>query len=92
MRVFTSFLMTTLMVWTLSTASAASPEVICEPVKHCVSILKTHDADSFDYEVLRSEFVRYGEAGKQALLKMASGRDDEQSQRALFYHLMTWLR
>lgn len=71
------------MVWTLSTASAASPEVICEPVKHCVSILKTHDADSFDYEVLRSEFVRYGEAGKQALLKMASGRDDAQSQRAL---------
>jgi|GEM_PF-4804645 len=58
-------------------------ETVCKNIRHCLNILKNHDAESFDYEVLRDEFIGFGETGKERLLKAVSAKDPDLSKNAV---------
>jgi hypothetical protein len=51
-------------------------------VNHCVDIVERHAPDSFDYQVLNSEFQRLGPKGKAALLNMLASKDETKLRRA----------
>jgi len=56
--------------------------IVCKTVQHCVDIVERHAPDSFDYQVLNSEFQRFGEKGKTALLTMLASKDEADMRRA----------
>jgi len=55
---------------------------ICKSVKHCVDITNRHGPDAFDYALLQSEFLRFGDKGQSALFKMISGENEIVLRRA----------
>jgi len=68
-------------------AYAANPltpaeRAVCKSVKHCVDIVETHPPDAYDYAVLHGEFLRFGDKGKTALLRMLSATDKTDMRRA----------
>ena len=57
---------------------------VCKSVAHCVDVLERHESDSFDYEVLASNFSRFSAKGRQALLKQAANnKTPRKARRAL---------
>lgn len=44
-------------------------EIVCSNLRACIDIVRRHDGSEFDYDVLQSEFSRFGPAGKGALFK-----------------------
>jgi len=56
--------------------------IICKSVRHCVDIVERHAPDEYDYAALHGEFLRFGDKGKAALLKLLSGKDILDMQRA----------
>lgn len=41
--------------------------LVCSSLRACTDIISRHDADSFDYRVLQTEFQRFGPKGRSAL-------------------------
>jgi len=80
-----------LLVAPLSTArpltKAETP--VCKSVQHCLEIVERHDFESFDYDVLREEFSRFGDTGKKQLFKAMAGKNTDLSKHAtlLLYYL-----
>jgi len=68
----------------LSTPAHAqgNESIVCKSVSHCVDIVERHAPDSFDYQVLNSEFQRFGEKGKTALITMLASKDETEMRRA----------
>lgn len=68
----------------LSPQAQAAPNesIVCKNVRHCVDIIERHAPDSFDYKVLNSEFQRFGEQGKTALINMMDSKDETDIRRA----------
>ena len=64
--------------------SAISPSesIICKNLRHCVDIVERHAPDSFDYQVLNSEFQRFGPKGKAALINMLASNNETDIRRA----------
>lgn len=58
-------------------------ETVCRNVRHCLDILKNHDAESFDYQVLKDEFIEFGQTGKERLLKAMSDANSDLSRNAV---------
>lgn len=52
-----------------------SEETVCKNVRHCLDILKRHNPEEFDYQVLKDEFRGFGQTGKERLLKAISDKD-----------------
>lgn len=68
----------------LGISAQAKPDesIICKNVRHCVDLVERHAPDSFDYQVLNSEFQRFGPKGKAALLNMLASKDETDMRRA----------
>ena len=71
----------------ISQTSSASPltpaeQTICKNVRHCLDILKRHDPNEFDYQVLKNEFSGFGKTGKDRLLKAMAEKDSDLSKNA----------
>jgi len=60
-------------------ASAQIPFNACKTVAHCVDIVNRHAPDSFDYDVLSRDFLRFGRQGRLAVLNMASTASTDKS-------------
>lgn len=63
-------------------AAASTPEGVCDDVEHCVYILERHAPDSFDYQVLHTEFLSFGPAATNALVEVAAWMDNPKSSYA----------
>ena len=70
------------MVLGFEAQAQADESIVCKSVSHCVDIVERHAPDSFDYQVLNSEFKRFGESGKTALLNMLASKDETDMRRA----------
>ncbi|CAM3746792.1 HEAT repeat domain-containing protein [Litorimonas haliclonae] len=61
----------------------AAEKTVCKNLRHCLEILKNHDAKSFDYQVLKNEFIKFGGTGKKRLLRAISDGDPDLSKHAV---------
>lgn len=71
----------------ISQTSSASPltlaeQTVCKNVRHCLDILKRHDPNEFDYQVLKNEFSGFGKTGKNRLLRAIAESDSDLSKNA----------
>lgn len=71
----------------ISQTSSASPltsaeQTVCKNVRHCLDILKRHDPNEFDYQVLKNEFSGFGKTGKNRLLRAMAESDSDLSKNA----------
>jgi hypothetical protein len=71
----------------ISETSSARPltsaeETVCKNVRHCLDILKRHDPNEFDYQVLKNEFSGFGKTGKNRLLRAMAEKDSDLSKNA----------
>jgi len=63
-------------------ASQAIESIVCKSLRQCIDIVERHAPDSFDYEVLNSEFQRFGKKGKATLINMLASKDETDMRRA----------
>jgi len=68
-------------------ATAANPltraeKRVCQTLEQCVSIIERHPHDSFDYELLTTEFERYGSRGQAELLRLLDRNPDARANAA----------
>jgi len=47
---------------------------VCSSLPMCVDIISRHDASEFDYNILESQFRRFGPLGREALLKVLNSK------------------
>ena len=55
---------------------------VCKSIRQCVDIVSRHGPESYDYAVLSQEFMRFGQTGRSALLKMMTSKNAAKSIRA----------
>ena len=68
MGLTTGFLVTGILAPAVQAADLTAKErSICPTLKVCVDIIGRHTASEFDYNVLESQFRRYGPKGRDAL-------------------------
>lgn len=70
-----------------STAAAANPltqaeKRVCQTLEQCVSIVERHPHDSFNYDLLTTEFARYGSRGQAELLRLLDRNPDARANAA----------
>ncbi|MEP3655762.1 MAG: hypothetical protein ABJO36_12775 [Litorimonas sp.] len=52
---------------TLARELSPQEQIVCSNLQACIDIVRRHDGSEFDYDVLETEFGRFGPAGKRAL-------------------------
>ncbi|WP_416878090.1 hypothetical protein [Litorimonas sp.] len=60
----------------------SAEETVCKNIRHCLDILKRHNPNEFDYQVLKNEFSGFGKTGKNRLLKAMAENDSDLSKNA----------
>ena len=50
---------------------------VCASLKACLDIVRRHDASEFDYDVLETEFQRFGAEGKRTLFMLLDTNDGQ---------------
>lgn len=68
-------------------AAAANPltraeKRVCQTLEQCISIIERHPHDSFDYDLLATEFARYGSRGQAELLRLLDRNPDARANAA----------
>lgn len=82
--IISAFVLSVILGSVLADTAQAKPNesIVCKSVKHCIDLVERHAPDSFDYQVLNSEFQRFGPPGKTALINMLASKDETDMRRA----------